>query len=68
MSVSTIFVKWQVQLHRPRILNAPFDKKALNLAEIRLFERCLKYGTRPDYVKKKQSKEPEMIVNIKLAA
>ena len=48
--------------------NAPFDKSAMKLAEIQVFERCLKYGTGPDYTRKKKAEEPEMILNIKLAA
>ena len=51
-----------------RVPNAPFDKNALKLAEIQVFERCLKYGTSPDYTRKKKAEEPEMILNIKLAA
>ena len=51
-----------------RVPNAPFDKSALKLAEIQVFERCLKYGTSPDYTRKKKAEEPEMILNIKLAA
>ena len=31
------------------MFNAPLDKNALKLAEIQVFERCLKYGTSPDY-------------------
>jgi len=48
--------------------NAPFNENTLKLAEIQVFERCLKYGTSPDYTRKKQENEPEMILNIKLAA
>ena len=51
-----------------RVPNAPLDKNALKLAEIQVFERCLKYGTSPDYTRKKKAEEPEMILNIKLAA
>lgn len=51
-----------------RVFNAPLDKNALKLAEIQVFERCLKYGTSPDYTRKKKAEEPEMILNIKLAA
>jgi hypothetical protein len=48
--------------------NAPLNENALKLAEIQVFERCLKYGTSPDYTRKKKAEEPEMILNIKLAA
>lgn len=58
----------QVLLFLHRVPNAPFDKSALKLAEIQVFERCLKYGTSPDYTRKKKAEEPEMILNIKLAA
>ena len=51
-----------------RVPNAPLDENALKLAEIQVFERCLKYGTSPDYTRKKKAEEPEMILNIKLAA
>ena len=51
-----------------RVPNAPFDENALKLAEIPVFERGLKYGTSPDYTRKKQAGEPEMILSIKLAA
>ena len=55
-------------LYLHRVFNAPLDKNALKLAEIQVFERCLKYGTSPDYTRKKKAEEPEMILNIKLAA
>ena len=58
----------QALLYLHRVLNAPLDKNALKLAEIQVFERCLKYGTSPDYTRKKKAEEPEMILNIKLAA
>ena len=51
-----------------RVPNAPLNENALKLAEIQVFERCLKYGTSPDYTRKKKAEEPEMILNIKLAA
>ena len=63
---SNIDVEIPQFLHR--VLNAPLDKNALKLAEIQVFERCLKYGTSPDYTRKKKAEEPEMILNIKLAA
>ena len=57
----------QALLYLHRVLNAPFDENTLKLAEIKVFERPVKYGTSPDYKRKKQATEPEMIVNVKLA-
>ena len=48
--------------------NAPFDKNDIKLTEIPVFERCLKYGTSPDYIPKKNKEKLEMIVNVKLYA
>ncbi len=68
LSMNQQFQGGQVLLSLHRVPNAPFDKNALKLAEIQVFERCLKYGTSPDYTRKKKAEEPEMILNIKLAA
>lgn len=72
MDLKRIFVTYNLLglilpcLHR--VPNAPLNENALKLAEIQVFERCLKYGTSPDYTRKKKAEEPEMILNIKLAA
>lgn len=58
----------QVLQYLHRVPNAPLDENALKFAEIQVFEKCLKYGTSLDNERKKQVDEPEMILNIKLAA
>lgn len=58
----------QVLLFLHRVPNAPLNENILKLAEIQVFERCLKYGTSLDNERRKQVDEPEMILNIKLAA
>lgn len=55
-----------LSLHRAN--NALLDKNTIKLAEIPVFERCLKYGTSPDYIPKKVKETPEMIVSVKLYA
>ena len=58
----------QAPRYQYRVPNAPLDENALKLAEILVFERCLKYGTSPDYISKKVKETPEMIVSVKLYA
>jgi len=50
------------------VQNAPFDKNDIELAKTPVFMRCCKYGTSPDYVKKRTSSTPEMMVGLKLYA
>ena len=51
-----------------RVQNAPFDKNNIELAKTPVFMRCFKYGTSPDYVRKRTSDKPEMMVGVKLYA
>lgn len=48
--------------------NAPFDMTDIELAKTPVFMRNYRYGTSPDYVRKRTSNKPEMMVGLKLYA
>lgn len=48
--------------------NAPFDITDIELAKTPVFMRNYRYGTSPDYVRKRTSNKPEMMVGLKLYA
>lgn len=68
LAKANAFVGNYLRMYLYRVNNAPFDKNAIKLAEIPIFERCLKYGTSPDYVRKNKATTPEMIIDVKLYA